>query len=112
MAKIDLKPLTLTELKALKVRVETAIAKHGKAEKAKALSAVKAKAKSLGFNLNELVLEPVKKPAAKPAKKKKPFPPVYRDPSNAKNTWSGRGRRPAWVVQAMDAGKSMDDLKI
>lgn len=26
-------------------------------------------------------------------------------------TWSGRGRRPAWVNEALAAGKSLDDLR-
>lgn len=27
------------------------------------------------------------------------------------NTWSGRGRRPRWVTEALAAGKSLDDLR-
>jgi len=35
----------------------------------------------------------------------------YRDPASGK-TWSGRGRRPAWVVEAEAAGKSLDNFKV
>lgn len=35
----------------------------------------------------------------------------YRDPASGK-TWSGRGRRPAWVVAAESAGNSLDSFKI
>jgi DNA-binding protein H-NS len=35
----------------------------------------------------------------------------YRDPISGK-TWSGRGRRPTWVVAVEAAGKSLDSFKI
>ena len=35
----------------------------------------------------------------------------YRDPASGK-TWSGRGRRPAWVVALEAEGKSLDSCKI
>lgn len=35
----------------------------------------------------------------------------YRDPVSGK-TWSGRGRRPGWVVELENQGKSLDDCKI
>jgi DNA-binding protein H-NS len=35
----------------------------------------------------------------------------YRDPASGK-TWSGRGRRPGWVVELENQGKSLDDCKI
>jgi DNA-binding protein H-NS len=30
----------------------------------------------------------------------------YRDPHNAANTWTGRGRTPRWMVAAMKGGKA------
>lgn len=35
----------------------------------------------------------------------------YRDPASGK-TWSGRGRRPAWVVALEGQGKSLESCKI
>lgn len=34
---------------------------------------------------------------------------LYRDAEG--NTWSGRGRRPAWLNAALAAGKTLDDLR-
>jgi len=34
----------------------------------------------------------------------------YRD--GAGNEWSGRGRRPAWFVAALAAGRSMEELEV
>ncbi len=35
----------------------------------------------------------------------------YRDPASGK-TWSGRGRRPAWVLDLEKQGKSLDSCRI
>ena len=35
-----------------------------------------------------------------------------RDPENPALTWSGRGRKPRWFVDALAAGKTEDDLTI
>lgn len=113
MAKIDLKSMSLKDLEALKKRVDRAIGTHEKKMKAKALAAVKAKAKALGFSLADLTGGTAPK-AAKPAKKatKPAGKPAYRDPDNKKNTWGGRGPRPVWLRDALAAGKSLDDFKI
>jgi DNA-binding protein H-NS len=37
--------------------------------------------------------------------------PKYRDPISGK-TWTGRGRRPGWVVDLETQGKSLDDCRI
>lgn len=37
--------------------------------------------------------------------------PKYRDPATGK-TWTGRGLKPKWVKEALDSGKSLEDLTI
>ena len=39
-------------------------------------------------------------------------PPKYRNPANAEQTWSGRGKRPRWFNEALKAGKKDKDLLI
>lgn len=51
------------------------------------------------------VAEAPKKQGAKVA-------PKYRNPANSAETWTGRGRQPRWVADAIAAGKSMQDLAI
>ena len=36
----------------------------------------------------------------------------YRDPENPSATWTGRGRKPNWVVAALERGMSLDELSI
>jgi DNA-binding protein H-NS len=41
---------------------------------------------------------------------KSPLPAKYRDQSG--NTWSGKGKRPRWLVDAIAAGKTLEDFTI
>lgn len=36
----------------------------------------------------------------------------YANPADASQTWTGRGRKPLWVVAALDAGQSLESLTI
>jgi DNA-binding protein H-NS len=38
--------------------------------------------------------------------------PKYCNPLAPSQKWSGRGKRPRWVVAALEAGQGLDDLKI
>jgi DNA-binding protein H-NS len=35
----------------------------------------------------------------------------YRHPENPDLTWSGRGRRPAWIRDAVEAGRALGDFE-
>jgi DNA-binding protein H-NS len=36
--------------------------------------------------------------------------PLYRNPRNAAETWSGKGKRPAWVERALAEGRTLESL--
>ena len=38
--------------------------------------------------------------------------PMYRDPDNPFNTWTGIGKRPAWLTAKLDAGISLEAMKM
>ncbi|MBR0697808.1 H-NS family nucleoid-associated regulatory protein [Bradyrhizobium lablabi] len=45
----------------------------------------------------------------------RPYPPVqpkFRNPMEATETWSGRGRHPQWVVELLARGGSLEDCRI
>lgn len=52
-----------------------------------------------------------KAPKAKRATAGKKVAPKYRDPANAANTWTGRGRMPQWV-QALHAAGTLASAEI
>lgn len=36
----------------------------------------------------------------------------YRDPANAENTWSGRGKQPRWLATYVAAGRNLEEFLI
>lgn len=38
--------------------------------------------------------------------------PKYRNPANANQTWSGRGKRPRWLADALAKGGKIDSYRI
>ena len=46
---------------------------------------------------------------------RRPYPPVlpkYFNPDQPSETWSGRGKRPRWLVAQLKSGKRIEDFKI
>jgi len=102
MAKIDLAKLSLDELQTLARDIETEIVTRRAAEKERVLNQVRELAASIGMTPEELLRGERGTGAAVAVK--------YRHPDNPGLTWSGRGKRPTWVNEALDAGKTLDDL--
>jgi DNA-binding protein H-NS len=49
----------------------------------------------------------------KPARRSYPaVAPKYVNPAAPGETWSGRGKRPRWLVHALQTGHSLDEFKI
>jgi len=105
MAEYDLEALSLKELRQLQKDLSKAIATYEERQKAEARSKLEAVAKDMGYSLAELV-------AAEAKTTRAPVAPKYRNPENAEITWSGRGRKPQWFVDALAAGKMPEDLAI
>ncbi len=70
-----------------------------------AFDAAVAAAREMGYTLAELTGTSTKEFKAATV-------PMYRHPENADQTWSGRGRQPDWMKQALAAGQSKDDFLI
>jgi DNA-binding protein H-NS len=105
MADYDLEALSLTELKKMQKDVARAISTFEDRQTAEARVKVEALARELGYSLAELVGG-----EAKP--KRAPVAPKYRHPENPALTWSGRGRRPQWFVDALAGGGTAGDMEI
>ncbi|MFT4150751.1 MAG: H-NS histone family protein [Paracoccaceae bacterium] len=102
---MDLNALSLKELRDLQSQVAKAIATYEDRKRKDALAELEDKARSMGFSLAELTgMQVARKRAASTAK--------YANPVNPADTWSGRGRKPRWFSEAIEAGKSAADLAI
>lgn len=100
---MDLNILTLKELKKLRKDVDKTIADFEDRKKREALAELEKKAAEMGFSLSDL---------ANVGKVKKVSPAKYRNPDDAEQTWTGRGRTPLWVKALEAAGGSREDTLI
>ena len=108
-AKINLGKLSDKELKALRQRIENEL----RSSKTRAIAAatqelqdaVRKIAKKHGLTVSEVL-------GRKRKSSTSPVPAKYRNPHDPGQTWSGRGRRPAWFVEATKGGASAESLEI
>ena len=102
---MNLEMLSLKELKDLQDKVAIAIFDFEKRKKAETLAELKALAESKGFSLDELM-------DVSKNNKKKPVVAKYADPEHSERSWSGRGRKPKWLVTALESGRSIEDFTL
>lgn len=105
MNDFDLSDLDLDELKKLHKETASAIQNYEVRRRQEALAAAEAAAKSAGYSLKDLVGTTGKS-------SKSINPPKYRNPDDQSQTWSGRGRQPQWIKDALAENKSLDDFLI
>ena len=105
MADFNLEALSLKELRQLQKDLAKAISTYEDRHRAEARAKLDAIAKEMGYSLADLVGPEVKSTRA-------PASARYRHPENPGLTWSGRGRKPLWFVEALEAGKMPEDLAI
>ena len=101
---MDLNTLSLDELKKLKRDVEKAITSFEERRLLEARKKLEDYAKEIGVDLNEV--------ASMKKTTKSVNPPKYRHPEDPALTWTGRGRKPKWIVEALDAGKDLESFAI
>lgn len=103
MASINIHNLSLREIEALEARIAAAKRKAQIAAK----SDVKAKIEMLlaqsGFTLSDLY------PAA--GRKSKGVA-KYANPDDPSQTWTGRGRRPVWLIARLKSGEKIGKFAI
>jgi len=102
--------LSLAELQELKFHVEKKIETRAKQERADLIEKMDSLAKEKGFaGLDALMGSGG---GDTPKAKRKPVEPKYRNPADHDDTWSGRGRKPRWVIEMLDAGGVIEDALI
>jgi DNA-binding protein H-NS len=102
---LNLDEMSLDELKQLHKNVQKAIASYEARRIAEARKAIEKVVRELGVSLDEVVGAGSGKRATKASAK-------YRHPENPALTWTGRGRRPQWFTDAVNAGKKPEDLAV
>ena len=107
---MDLSKLNLAELKDLQAQVGVEMKNREKSDMEKARADINAIAQSLGLSLKDLLgtsesKGKVRKPTGKAAVQ-------YRNPQDATQEWTGRGRQPGWVKELLASGKNLMSAKI
>lgn len=105
---IDLSAMSMEELDKLASDISKAKADLEKRRIKDAREAMEKVAREFGVSVSEVLgkASASKKASAGAA------PAKYRNPADTSQTWSGRGRQPAWYKDAIAGGASPESLEI
>jgi DNA-binding protein H-NS len=102
---MDLSNLSAADLRNLQEQIKRELKKRESQEQAEAREKIFAIAQSVGVPLKDLIGAGVRAKTGTVA-------PRYRNPADASQQWTGRGRQPKWVKDWVDAGKAIDLLRL
>jgi DNA-binding protein H-NS len=103
----SLEGLNIQQLAQLQADAAVRFAEAKKAALVDARRAVEKLASDWGFSMLELGFQPVK------SKSKAPIgAPKYRNPADPAQTWTGTGRKPQWILDALEKGVDIETMKI
>jgi DNA-binding protein H-NS len=105
MADFNFEAMSLKELRQLQKDLAKTISTYENRHKAEARAKLETIAKEMGYSLADLIGVEVKKTRA-------PAVAKYRHPENVALTWSGRGRKPHWFADHINAGKDPSALAV
>lgn len=103
---MNVEHLSSEELRELQKKIEQQLKARQRTEREAAIEEIYGIAHRLGMTLNDLI----GKRTSVPPKTKVAV--QFRNPRNAMQEWTGRGRQPKWVKEALAAGVSMDTLRV
>lgn len=103
---MDIGNLNYQELRDLQERVAVELKVREQAEKENLRREIMARIEASGFALGEVMPTAAVKPVSKKAAVK------YRHPQDPSFAWSGRGRKPQWVVVWLEGGGTLDQLAV
>lgn len=98
---------SLLELVEIKTIIEQKILAKQKQERNEFIISIQEQAKQFGLS-NEALSQAILKTKTS----KTDLPPKYRNPLNHEEAWTGRGRKPKWLVTALNQGKALEEFAI
>ena len=106
MATPNVDKMTLKDLMELDLKVQKALGIAKERERAELKHKIAALAEDSGFSVSELF------GGRGAAKGKSSGIAKYKNPDNSSETWTGRGRKPNWLVAKLGKGAKMADFEI
>lgn len=124
---MDLGSMSITDLRRLQTRIGAELQRRNESAKKNALKRMKKIAEEEGISFDDVMSEIAGSGAAKPQPRQRKaaavrspkasstkgskVPPKYFHPENPKIGWSGRGRKPQWVIDWLAQNKPVEDLE-
>lgn len=105
MRAINVDKMSLKALVILEGKIQSAISEARLRERAEIKKKVAELAETHGFSVSELFSD--MRGGGKPTGVAK-----YANPDNKLDTWTGRGRRPNWVIARLKKGGKLSDFEI
>lgn len=117
---INLDALSVSELEKLIKQAQKKLEKKRMDAVKNAQAEIGKIAKDLGVSVEELLQENSNrtKAARKTTRKKtktavrKPAKIKYRNPADSSQTWTGRGKRPIWLRDALENGATLESFEV
>ncbi|ARB43984.1 H-NS family nucleoid-associated regulatory protein [Alloalcanivorax xenomutans] len=119
---INIDDLSVAELEKLIKQAERKLEKKRREAVKNAQAEIEKIAKDLGVSVEDLLDEKTtgrKKAARKTTTRKKtkaavrkPAKIKYRNPADSSQTWTGRGKRPVWLREALEKGGKLEDYEV
>lgn len=105
----DINDMNVEQLESLKKKADLLIESKKEQSIADAYEEVLAIAASVGLTIEQLLDYGLKK---RKIGVRKPVAPRYRNPENPTETWTGRGKKPRWLVAQLAQGAVLTDFLI
>lgn len=105
---VDLNGLSIPQLRKLIQDAEKEIGRKEQVQVREVRSKMEELASSVGMSLEEVITF-----GGRPRKSGRSSGVVrYRNPANPDQTWSGRGKQPNWLKEALEKGASKEDFAV
>ena len=106
MARIPVEKMTLKQIEGLEAQIAAAKAKAADTAKAELKAKIDALLAGSGLTIGDLY------PKATRGRGKSKSAAKYANPEDRSQTWTGRGRKPNWLVARVKKGAKMEDFAI
>ena len=106
MRAINVDKLSLKDLIDLELKVKKAIVTARERERSEVKSKVEEMIEEAGFSVEEIFTR------GRGAMKGRTVAPKYANPADKTETWTGRGRKPKWLVAKLSKGAKIEQFAI
>ena len=105
---MNIKEFEIEEITLLINELQSELKNRVKKEKEAFLNTIRDKADFFGVSVEDLMIEASRSKKRKAGK----VQPKYQNPDNQAETWTGKGRKPNWLVAQLENGNRLENMLI